>query len=85
VSDIGMPGTDGYELLSRVRVLPPEQGGTVPAIALTAFARVEDRERALRAGFDAHLAKATDLLEVVGVVGRVARRGRGSTARDPGG
>jgi signal transduction histidine kinase/ActR/RegA family two-component response regulator len=85
VSDIGMPGTDGYELLSRVRVLPPEQGGTVPAIALTAFARAEDRERALRAGFDAHLAKATDPLEVVGVVGRAARRGRGSTARVPGG
>ena len=51
VSDIGMPDVDGYELLKRVRALGPDRGGRIPAIALTAFARSEDRTRALRAGF----------------------------------
>ncbi|HYY43093.1 MAG TPA: GAF domain-containing protein, partial [Pyrinomonadaceae bacterium] len=51
ISDIGMPGEDGYGLIRRVRGLPAEQGGKVPAIALTAYARVEDRMQALRAGY----------------------------------
>jgi PAS domain S-box-containing protein len=50
ISDIGMPGEDGYELIRKVRALPAEEGGKVPAIALTAYARVEDRMQALRAG-----------------------------------
>jgi PAS domain S-box-containing protein len=57
ISDIGMPGEDGYGLLCRVRQLPPEAGGTVPAIALTAYAREEERSQALGAGFQIHLAK----------------------------
>ncbi|WP_198320870.1 ATP-binding protein [Azohydromonas aeria] len=57
VSDIGMPGTDGYELIRQVRRLPPEAGGSVPAAALTAFARPQDRERALAAGYALHFAK----------------------------
>jgi len=74
VSDIGMPGVDGYELLRRVRALAPEEGGAVPAIALTAFARPDDRARALERGFDAHVAKASNPLEVVSAVARLARR-----------
>ena len=60
VSDIGMPDVDGYELLRRVRALGPEQGGAVPALALTAFARPQDQQRALDAGFLAHLSKPVD-------------------------
>ena len=57
VSDIGMPGVDGYELLERIRA----GGDLIPAIALTAFARVEDRDRALSAGYAAHLSKPVEL------------------------
>jgi signal transduction histidine kinase/ActR/RegA family two-component response regulator len=74
VSDIGMPQTDGFELLRRVRALGPEQGGRVPAIALTAFARSEDRIRALRAGFVVHVAKPVDPSELVATVASVAGR-----------
>ena len=51
ISDVGMPGQDGYELIRRIRALPPEDGGRTPAIALTAYARAEDRVRAVAAGF----------------------------------
>jgi PAS domain S-box-containing protein len=57
VSDIGMPGMDGYELLQKIRALPPEQGGQVPAIALTAYVREEDSQKALDSGFQRHLSK----------------------------
>jgi PAS domain S-box-containing protein len=57
VSDIGMPGQDGYEFIRRVRLGEAQQGANTPALALTAYARVEDRARAIEAGFDAHLAK----------------------------
>ena len=60
VSDIGMPGEDGYDLISQVRALPPAQGGAVPAMALTAYARATDREMALRAGFNTHVIKPVD-------------------------
>jgi PAS domain S-box-containing protein len=68
VSDIGMPGTDGYELMRKVRKLPRKRGGRVPAVALTAYAREEDRLDAYRAGFQAHLSKPVapdDLLTVI--------------------
>jgi signal transduction histidine kinase/ActR/RegA family two-component response regulator len=57
VSDIGMPGTNGYAMMRRIRALPPERGGRVPAAALTAYVREEDRREALDAGFQRHLAK----------------------------
>jgi signal transduction histidine kinase len=72
VSDIGMPGRDGYELLRQIRALPPEQGGVVPAIALTAFARSEDRRRAMTAGFDMHVSKPVDPAELCAMVARLA-------------
>jgi len=74
VSDIGMPDTDGYELLRRVRALGPERGGKVPAIALTAFARSEDRTRTLRAGFLVHVSKPVDASELIATIASVARR-----------
>jgi PAS domain S-box-containing protein len=57
VSDIGMPEEDGYSLMRRIRELPASEGGGVPAIALTAFTRAEDRARALAAGYSTHLGK----------------------------
>jgi CheY-like chemotaxis protein len=48
---------DGYELIRRVRALSPQQGGSIPAVALTAYAREEDKQKALAAGFQKHLAK----------------------------
>ncbi len=86
ISDIGMPDGDGFELLRRVRALGPDRGGKVPAIALTAFARSEDRTRALRAGFVVHVSKPVDPSELVATVASVAGRvdARSST-RPPGG
>jgi signal transduction histidine kinase/CheY-like chemotaxis protein len=74
VSDIGMPGTDGYELLRRVRLLGTARGGKIPAIALTAFARSEDRTRALRAGFLVHVSKPVEPSELVATVASVVGR-----------
>jgi CheY-like chemotaxis protein len=74
VSDIGMPEMDGYELLQRIRALGEAKGGKLPAIALTAFARPEDRTRARRAGFQIHLSKPVEPSELIatiaGIVGR---------------
>ena len=76
VSDIGMPGEDGHALIRRVRVLPTEAGGATPALALTAYARTEDRVRAMQAGFQRHLAKPVEagemLATVAGLAGRTA-------------
>jgi CheY-like chemotaxis protein len=74
VSDLGMPEVDGFELLRRVRGLGPVRGGALPAIALTAFARSQDRTRALRAGFLAHVTKPVELSELVATVAAVAGR-----------
>ncbi|HTV01121.1 MAG TPA: response regulator, partial [Luteitalea sp.] len=68
VSDIGMPGEDGYGLIRRVRELAPEHGGRTPAIALTAYAGAEDRVRALVAGFQHHLAKPIEPVELIVLV-----------------
>jgi len=68
VSDIGMTGENGYQFIRRIRSLPPEQGGHIPAIALTAYAAASDRRRALLAGFQTHLPKPVepdDLLTVI--------------------
>jgi signal transduction histidine kinase/CheY-like chemotaxis protein len=74
LSDIEMAGMDGYELMKELRLRPPEQGGAVPAAALTAYARTEDRLRALRAGFQLHLAKPVQPVELVTVVFSLATR-----------
>ena len=68
MSDIGMPGTDGYELIQKIRSLSVECGGSIPAAAVTAYAREEDRQRALAAGFQTHIPKpviASQLIEAV--------------------
>lgn len=75
ISDIGMPDDDGYELIRRVRQLPAHSGGKVPAIALTAYARVEDRMQALRAGFQMHVPKPVELAELVAVAASLIQRG----------
>jgi PAS domain S-box-containing protein len=72
VSDIGMPGEDGYALITKVRALAPERGGSVPAVALTAYARVEDRVRALASGFQMHVPKPVDPEELAVVVATLA-------------
>jgi PAS domain S-box-containing protein len=66
VSDIGMPGEDGYDLLRKIRAREPERGGRIPAVALTAYARAEDKRRALAAGYQIHIPKPVepDLLAV---------------------
>jgi CheY-like chemotaxis protein len=72
VSDIGMPGTNGYVLLESVRARGAD--AQVPAIALTAYARLEDRERALKAGFQLHVPKPIDPVRLVRAVALVAHR-----------
>ncbi len=74
VTDIGMPDVNGFELLRRVRALEQTRGRRIPAIALTAFARSEDRTRALRAGFLVHVAKPVDASELVATVASIAGR-----------
>ena len=74
ICDIGMPGTDGYELLRQVRRSGDPRIARIPAIALTAFARSEDRTRALRAGFLVHLSKPVEPAELVATAASVAGR-----------
>jgi PAS domain S-box-containing protein len=75
VSDIGMPEMDGFELLGKIRALPAEYGGQAPVIALTAFARAEDRQRALDAGFIRHIAKPVEPAELITSVAIAALQG----------
>lgn len=78
ISDIEMPDIDGYSLIQRIRRLGAKRGGQVPAVALTAHARIEDRQRALRAGFQVHVAKPVEpgelTMVVAGLTGRIHRR-----------
>jgi PAS domain S-box-containing protein len=74
ISDVGMPGIDGYDLIRQIRDLPRERGGKIAAIALTAYTRTEDRLHALRAGYDMHVPKPVELAELVAVAVSVARR-----------
>jgi PAS domain S-box-containing protein len=73
VSDLAMPGTDGFELVRSLRSRPEARGGRTPAIAVTAFARNEDRMRAMRAGFQNHIAKPIDPAELFAVLVAVIR------------
>ncbi len=74
ISDIGMPYENGYAFLRNLRQVLPEDGGTIPALALTGFAREEDRERAFAAGFDLHLPKPMDRERVLGALTSLIRR-----------
>ena len=74
ISDIQMPAIDGYELMRRVRDMGSDSGGDLPAIALTAYTRDEDRARALVAGFQIHVAKPFDPFELLTVVESMMNR-----------
>jgi PAS domain S-box-containing protein len=76
LSDIGMPDQDGYRFIRQVRALPPEQGGRTPAAAMTAFARSEDRTRAMLEGFQIHVAKPIEPSELLATVASMAHRTR---------
>ena len=81
VADIGLRGSDGYELIRAVRALPPTGGGQVAAIAVTGYASAKDRNQALAAGYDWHLSKPVDPASLVDVVSGVLL-GRRMRARD---
>ena len=72
VSDIGMPEEDGYALIRRVRALDPQSGGLTPAVALTAYARAEDRMKAILAGFQMHVSKPVEAAELLTMVASLA-------------
>jgi CheY-like chemotaxis protein len=74
VSDIEMPGLDGYMLMRQVRALGPDQGGKTPAVALSAYSRPEDRVRSLMAGFNFHVSKPVDPNELTAIVASLAGR-----------
>jgi PAS domain S-box-containing protein len=77
VSDIAMPHEDGLSFMRRVRGLPAERGGRIPAVALSAFASAEDRRQALCAGFQDHVRKPVDPAYLVAVISRIAREPSG--------
>jgi CheY-like chemotaxis protein len=68
VSDIGMPEVDGYMLIRQIRAMPPEQGGQIRAIALTAYAGETDQQQILKAGFQRHVTKPVDPVELAAVI-----------------
>lgn len=74
ISDIGMPGKDGYEFIRALRRLPSDKGGETPAAAVTAFARFEDRITALRCGYQTHVPKPVEPAELIAVIASLAGR-----------
>jgi PAS domain S-box-containing protein len=85
ISDIGMPKMDGYELIRRIRKQELENGTRIPAVALTAYARVQDRMQAIMAGFSTHIAKPVEANELVTVVASLAGRWSGKGNGDQSG
>ena len=75
ISDIGMPDQDGYQLIRKLRALPPEKGGSTPAIALTGYASRKDRERALNSGYQQHMAKPIEQAEMIKAIAALVGRG----------
>ena len=78
VSDIGLPDKDGYALIRQIRQSEAEHGGFLPAVALTGYARAEDRARILAAGFQAHVPKPVEPVELTAVISSVTRNLQGS-------
>ena len=76
VSDIGLPDEDGYSLIRQIRLRERERGGSLPAIALTGYARADDRQRALAAGFQAHVAKPVEPAELIATIAEVTGRSK---------
>ena len=72
LSDIAMPNEDGLALIQRIRALPSDRGGRVPAIAVSAYARADDRERSLEAGFQLHVSKPIDIEQLVAAIASLA-------------
>jgi CheY-like chemotaxis protein len=83
VSDIAMPDEDGYSLIRRIRLRPAHLGGGVPALALTAYAKIEDRVTILTAGFQMYLSKPANPNELIAVVGSLAKRASGNNGVTP--
>jgi signal transduction histidine kinase/CheY-like chemotaxis protein len=78
ISDIGMPGEDGYSLIAKLRALPADEGGSIPAIALTAYAAITDKQQMLRSGFQIHVAKPFQVNEFLAAIADlVTRNGSG--------
>ena len=75
VSDLAMPGRDGYSLISEVRAMEAKSGKQIPAVALTAYVRVEDRARALSAGFNMFVPKPVELNELITVIANLTDDG----------
>jgi signal transduction histidine kinase/CheY-like chemotaxis protein len=75
LSDIGMPDQDGYELMRKLRALPPERGGNTPAIALTGYASRKDRDRALNSGYQQHMAKPIEQVDMIKAIAALVGRG----------
>ncbi|HKE04945.1 MAG TPA: response regulator [Blastocatellia bacterium] len=74
ISDIGMPGEDGYMLIKKLRARESESGGHIPAIALTAYGRQEDRRRALSVGYESHIPKPIEPVELLAAVASLTNR-----------
>jgi CheY-like chemotaxis protein len=74
VSDIAMPGADGYELIQKIRALDLAANGNIPAVAISAYAKEEDRARAFSSGFQSYLAKPVELTELIQAVAQAAGR-----------
>jgi CheY-like chemotaxis protein len=82
ISDIAMPNEDGYQLLAKVRALGSAQSRFLPAVAITAYAREEDRLQAIASGFQAYLAKPIELSELIAVVAEAVRGVESNTEVD---
>ena len=81
ISDVGLPGQDGYEMMSTIRSFEADEGGQTPAIALTGYVSLQDRKQALNSGFQEHLAKPIDFDELVGRIKRIAGKPRQNGGR----
>jgi CheY-like chemotaxis protein len=81
VCDIGMPDMDGYQLIRHIRELPKRSGGRIPAVAVTAYASEVDRNRALDAGYQAHIAKPFPAERLIGTVAKLVEQNNGAASR----